>query len=277
MYSQIFPQIVYLPLGYSCKIIVNTQNIYKRLTSYSDAEVMFSIKCFRDGKLFKEENKNIIFSKSNLKSHPDLEFELEDQSDLGLKSPGFLELSINSKENLPIFSSRSLTGVSNYIIHYKNKKKSFLSDPAYKVGSPPVIQQFAIHKMYLDTYPIIDINVEKDLGESLAFINPYPKSILAKVATMDGREIKSIKVDALSCRQINLKDLLKNHSENEWRGHIQITANNRVIVYNLKHSFKDIQLISDVEHLDPYRGELNFLPLTQGIRIFLGNFLRSIK
>lgn len=277
MYSQILPQIVFLPLGYNSKIMINTQSIYERLKPHSETEVEFSFKCFRDGSSFEEKNENIVFSNFSNKQHKDLEFEIKDQSDLGFSSPGFLEISINSKKNLPIFSSRSLSGVSNYTVYYKNKKKSFLLDPAYKVGSPPVIQQFAIHKMYLDAYPIIDINIEKDLGESLVFINPYPKPILAKVVTMDGREIKLIKVNALTCKQINLRDLFKNKDENEWKGHIQITANNRVIVYNLKHSFINSQIISDVEHLDPYRGELNFLPLTQAMRVFLGKFLNYLK
>ena len=61
--------------------------------------------------------------------------------------------------------------------------------------------------------------------------------------------------------------------EEMWAGQIQITATNRVITFNVKHSFKDPTNISDHEHLDPYRGEPTHFPATQWLRLRLGKWL----
>ena len=55
--------------------------------------------------------------------------------------------------------------------------------------------------------------------------------------------------------------------ESFWQGHIQIKANNRIITFNYKHSLKKDKIISDYEHLDPYRGEPTYLPPFQLLRI----------
>ena len=64
----------------------------------------------------------------------------------------------------------------------------------------------------------------------------------------------------------NLKYHIKcilNDEESEWKGHIQLLASNRVGMFNFKHSFQDPTLISDLEHLDPYRAEQTHLRFFQ--------------
>ena len=65
--------------------------------------------------------------------------------------------------------------------------------------------------------------------------------------------------------------------ESEWKGHVQLLASNRVCMFNFKHSFQDPTLISDLEHLDPYRAEQTHLRFFQILRSQLGNKINLIK
>ena len=65
--------------------------------------------------------------------------------------------------------------------------------------------------------------------------------------------------------------------ESFWQGHIQIKATNWIITFNYKHSLKNNKIISDYEHLDPYRGEPTFLPSFQLLRIKIGQILDKYR
>ena len=113
----------------------------------------------------------------------------------------------------------------------------------------------------------------RDYGDSLVLINPYNKPILCAVMTMDGRKLPRCRVPALSARYMHLENILEN-DETEWAGEIQLTANNRLITYDIKHALSDIRTISDHEHLDPFRGDPTHLPFFQWCRVTVREMLR---
>ena len=45
--------------------------------------------------------------------------------------------------------------------------------------------------------------------------------------------------------------------------------------FNFKHSFKNKKIISDYEHLDPFRGEETYIPLTKFLRNKIGEYARD--
>jgi len=73
----------------------------------------------------------------------------------------------------------------------------------------------------------------------------------------------------MSVRRVDLAQLLE-VGEWRWRGRLQLTANNRLITFDVKHSFADPTLITDHEHLDPFRADPTHLPLTRLLRARAG-------
>ena len=269
MFSYILISIIPIPLGYNTKVIIPINmikdNIVKNSKNY---EIEVSLIGYKEGSKFFEKNRVI-----NENSKGFIEIEIEDQSKISDKS-GYAELNIKSSNKTNIFLSRA--ALNFYTFYYYNGKKSFLSDNAYKFGSPTIIAQMAKIKKYIDAYPAIMINKINDLDETIVLINPYKRKIKAKIITFDGREINNIIINSFSVKEILLSQILQDN-ENEWKGHIQLTATNRIITFNYKHSFKDKKIISDFEHLDPYRGDPTFIPFTKLLRQKIGTYLSQIK
>ena len=167
-------------------------------------------------------------------------------------------------------------GISFYsIFSYKNKK-TFISDNAFKTGSPNVIYQISKIKRFVDTYSAINIDFKKLLGETMMFINPYKKKIACKIIDEDQNSI-NIVIPSESVRELNLEYFARLKSNDIWKGHIQIYTTNRLITFNYKHKLDDNNLISDFEHLDPYRLENTTYSFSELARIKLGNLIKSSK
>lgn len=269
MFPYILPSIIPIPLGYNTKILIPIQMIKERIPNVlKNYQVKVQLNGFREGKIF--------FDKTNIiNNHSDgiIEFEIYDQSKFSEYS-GYAELSFFEVNKNPIFLSRAV--LSFYSNFYHKDKKSFLSDNAYKFGAPTTIAQMSVIKKYIDAYPTILIDKERDLGETLVFINPYKRKIKSKIISFDGREINNIIINSFSAKEILLSRFLK-EKESNWEGHIQLTSTNRIITFNFKHSYKDKKIISDYEHLDPYRGDPTFVPITKFVRQKIGKYLISRK
>ena len=267
----IYPVIVSLPLGYDCTIEIPTEEIAARLDPATEtAKVLVRGQAYRAGELFYDESRELEFNFGELRSEFASPFVIEDSMPAGETEPAYLELMVEAIGDEPVFTSKR--AFSGYTIYSKPGKKSFLSDNAYKYGSPPVIGQMAKFGKYVDAYPVIHLDRERDLGESLVFINPYRRPILAKIATMDGRQLPRLRVQPESALNVHLNDLLED-GEQSWSGHIQVTANNRLVTFSLKHSMKNIAVISDHEHLDPYRSDPTHEPATLAFRKWVGSML----
>jgi hypothetical protein len=267
----VYPTIVSLPLGYDCTVEIPTDQIEDRLDP-EIASAMVSVRgqAFRSGKLFYEKSCELHFHFGKLSGDILDPFIVEDGMESGETEPAYLELMIEATEDEPIFSSKRV--FSTYTIYSKPGKKSFLSDNSYKYGSPPVIAQMAKFGKYVDAYPVIHLDRQRDLGESLVFINPYKRPILAKITTHDGRLLPRLRVMPESASNLDLSKLL-DEGEDSWAGHIQVTANNRLVTFSLKHSMRDISVISDHEHLDPYRSDPTHEAATLAFRKWLGSRL----
>ena len=125
---------------------------------------------------------------------------------------------------------------------------------------------------FVDGHPLIHIDGNRDLGETIILINPYQRPLVAEILGHDGRKMKKTRIDSHSARPIHLVDLLEDN-EDEWIGQIQVTANNRVVAFNVKHSLADPTVISDHEHLDPFRAGPTGIPVTQVARQKVGGML----
>jgi hypothetical protein len=265
--SFLFPTITSLPAGYDCTISLAPAVLAARLVSGTGmVDIHFAV--FHEGRQEVDETVSVEYVQGQLQGPAMKPFVWRDRSPDW--AGGYLEIAITARGGARIFDAKR--PVSYYAIYSKPGKKSFFSDSAYKFGAPPVIEQIARYGRYVDNYPMVHLDRARDLGETITFINPYRKALLASIKTSDGRILERQRVNPMSVRNIRLVVLLR-PDETEWIGQIQITATNRVVTYNLKHSLIDPQLISDHEHLDPFRGEPTHLPLTRLIRRRVGETL----
>ena len=119
--------------------------------------------------------------------------------------------------------------------------------------------------------------MDKDLdyGQSITMINPYLKPIVAKITTNDGRAFPRVRIPAESARNVRISQIMK-PEERRWAGDIQVTANNRVVLYDFKHKLSDPTQISDHEHLDYYQVNNSYEPAFRHFRHKVAIFLQKI-
>tara|TARA_Y100001934_G_scaffold283730_1_gene406098 strand:+ start:18815 stop:19627 length:813 start_codon:yes stop_codon:yes gene_type:complete len=261
------PSISSLPSGYDCVVPTPLNKVSNNLLN-GNGQVMHTINVYSEGQCIDSTEYEHVFMNGSLKSPFAKPFIWHNCLEKGVS--GYLENSFRIKDNTPLFRTNHV--LPFYSIYSREGKKSFFSDNAYLYASPPVISQIAEYGQYVDGYPVVRLDREKDYGESIIFINPYRKPLKATIISDDNRSILGIRVSPLSSQMISLAPLLLK-GEEMWAGQIQITATNRVITFNVKHSFKDPTNISDHEHLDPYRGEPTHFPATQWLRLRLGKWL----
>tara|TARA_B100000674_G_C37871980_1_gene929945 strand:+ start:359 stop:1180 length:822 start_codon:yes stop_codon:yes gene_type:complete len=271
MYHYLLPLIIALPKGYDVNVLIPLWQITDRLMSDEKQNVRINCNLINDGKVLIKKEKIISLSKKeNRKKTEGFKFiEVED-----LEHPSYLEVEITSENKNLIFNNNY--GLSFYSIFSSKSKKTFFSDNAFKTGAPNVIYQISKIKRFVDTYSAINVDKNKSLGETMLFINPYKKKVACKITDEFNNFIELI-VPPESCRQQKMDYFNKVRDVDNWKGHVQIYATNRLITFNIKHNLNDDKLISDIEHLDPYRLENTTVSLSELARIKLGNFIKMIS
>lgn len=266
-YSYMIPSISSLPPGYDCIIPAPIDKVANNLIDGS-GRVTQNIAIYAEGERVAHFEEKHVFEKGQRIGEPSPPFVWKNELPEGVS--GYLENSFRADDEAPLFATNSV--LSFYSVYNRGGKKSFFSDNAYLYAAPPVIAQIAEYGQFVDGYPVVRIDRERDYGESIIFINPYHKPLKAGIVTADGGSIPGIRVPPLSTRMISLEALLGD-GEQRWAGQIQITATNRVITFAVKHSMRDPGIISDHEHLDPYRGEPTHFPATRWFRQRVGKWL----
>ncbi len=269
-FSFIYPSVIHLPPGYDCTIALPLHRVGERLI-HGNGIVAYTIQVFSEGALRAEFAEKVTFEDGRVAGPPPDPFTWRDSGDEWGDHSGYLELGLQSVDGSPLFRRKAAIGF--YSIYTKPGGKAFLSDNAYKYGSPPVINQIAAFGRFVDGYPVVHLDRDRDLGQTLVLINPYKKTVNARVATHDDRSLVQLKVLPLSVRAVRLVELL-HEGERSWTGQIQLTANNRLVTYVMMHSLCDPRIISDHEHLDPFRSDPTHLPAFQLLRQRIGKFLR---
>ncbi|MBT5859651.1 MAG: hypothetical protein HOH89_00690 [Alphaproteobacteria bacterium] len=268
----LFPAITPLRPGYDCISPDPVDRLAERLT-VPDCNVVLVHKVYFDGTCEHETTREVAYRDFKPQIAAREVFRWPDSSEKWKGGIGYLEVSVEEADRRLVFQPRF--PVSSYVIYSKPGKKSFFVDKTFKYGVPPVIDMVARFGKFVDGHPLIHIDRKRDLGESLTLVNPYQKPLLATIMSNDGRRLPRKKVGARSAVQLPLVDLLRD-DEDEWIGQIQLTANNRVIAYDVKHSLADPELISDHEHLDPFRAGDTKVPMTRLMRKSLGRGRRKV-
>jgi len=273
-YSYLIPIITWLPAGYDCTIVMPNTLIASSVTPAPvEVERFWTAVC--DGRqvaggsdIIKCEGKEVVSGPDE-----DVIWRAADHPPLGADG-GYLEFGVRTAGGELSFCHHHLPSLYN--VYSAPDRKSFFSCHTWKFGSPQVISQIARFGRYVDCYPVVRLDRRRNIGESLVLVNPYQKAILAELSTNDGRKPPRIRIEAKSVRRYPLDQLLRS-DEQDWLGQLQITANNRVVTYMVKHALDDPSMITTVEHLDPFRADPTHVPATQWLRLEYGRrrFIRQ--
>jgi hypothetical protein len=272
-HSFLFPTIVAMPRGYDLTFVLPTASIAQYLT-VKDTDLITEYSVYSEGKLLSQVRRVVPFRDGKfVGTEPEAVVLREEDYPQG-ESPTFLEFTMKDSEDRPTFSTRIVHGW--YSIYSKPGKKSFFSDNAVKYGSPPIISMIAQFGKYVDGYPVVHVDRTRDLSESMLVINPYKRPIVADIVSHDQRRLPRTRVPGMSARWMRFSDLLRD-GEDKWLGQVQLTASNRLIAFETKHSFSDPTRITDHEHLDPYRADPTHMKATLKARIIAGAAFRRLK
>lgn len=265
-YNYMIPSVSSLVPGYDATVLAPIAKLGRYLIR-DNISIRHAIAVYREGEKVDAQETVYRFAAGKLQGPRPETYVWRDSPP---NTPGYLESGFRSADDLPCFKTNAV--VPYYTIYSKANRKSFFSDNAYLYASPPVIAQIAEYGQYIDGYPSVRLDRDRDYGESILFINPYRKPLKARIFTADGRAIPNVRVPPMSARRADLDQLLE-PGESAWAGQIQITATNRVITFAIKHSLANPTIISDHEHLDPYRGEPTHFPGFQWLRLKTGQWL----
>ena len=155
---------------------------------------------------------------------------------------------------------------SFYVNYIHDKKKNFLSDGTEKYGNPRVIAQSNEFDMYVDGYPAVNVNKQRNTTYSISVINPYKtqKTLTLEVEGLKLR--KNFRVDPHSVKTYNVYDIIQKDS---WTGQIYLFGKRRIILFLINHDFNNVNNITTLEHSDPFRAEHTYKPRMQHLRSFI--------
>lgn len=269
-FNYLIPTIYDAPDGYDVTVAVAPDHIARRLAKQT-GEVMWDIKVFHDGRAIEEERRALMFKPDKMPTEQELIYVWRGSKFNGSGRPAFVESTFSVSNDRGHFTTKASVG--NYGLYAAPNRPSYRADGDYKFGSPPVISTVSMLGRVVDGYPVIRLDRSQGFGESLACINPYGRQINVSIRSHDGRELPRQRVGAFAGLLISLEPLLK-PEEQRWTGRIQITANNRLLMFHLRHKFGDARNITDHEHLDPYRADPTHLPATKWLRQSVGQFAK---
>ena len=267
--NYIVPRVYLLPTGYDLHLRPPF-GAYGSVLRGGSGRLVCTARVMREGVPEHESSQTAEFSNGRLVGDEPDAIVWKDAGADWWEKPGFMEYEVQTEDGGADITD--YIGPVSYGTYYAHGRKSVFADGPMKYASPPVIGQIAEFGQFVDGQAIVRLDRDRDYAESIALINPYQRPILVSVMGHDGRKLPRLRVPALSCRYVRLIEMLE-PDEQEWVGHVQLTATNRILTFDVKHSLKDPSLLSHFEHLDPFRAEQTHVPLFQLMRYKFGWFL----
>lgn len=181
----------------------------------------------------------------------------------------YIETQVNLLNGQGLTSGSLPSFYANYI---SNTKKNFISCGNEKYGNTRVIMQMKEFGKWIDGYPAINVNYNINTSYSLVIINPYKASNSFTLEVNSLKIKKNFKVPALSIKTINFFDVVK---KKIWMGQFYVFGKRRLIIYIVNHAFDNFNIISTIEHSDPFRAEHTYQPRLQYLRSKIHEKLKS--
>ena len=271
--SELFPIVGTLPPGYNVSIVIDGSRFSRKMIDTgTSGKLQWRFRLRYEGEIERTEEGELAYSGTSFEPEQ-LRFNIEAEPGKMGETLKFYEFDFIESEGQQIFNSKMLS--IGYAFYWAPGKKSFLAEIGQKFGLPSVITQVASLGQFLQSYPSILVDKDLDYGQSITMINPYLKPIVAKITTNDGRTFPRVRIPAESARNVRISQILE-PDERRWAGDVQVTANNRVVLYDFKHKLSDPTQISDHEHLDYYQVNDSYEPAFRHFRHKVAIFLQKI-
>jgi len=245
-----------LPIKDIEKLIIGSSSVFEVVRYIiGDGEVIY------ESKLFLEYKNKIWINKEAEK------FEWTNHKDIF----SYVETQVNQIEGKGLTSSF----LPSFYVFYTNKySKSYVSCGNWKYGNIRVVMQMAAFGKWVDGYPAINIDRESKITYSIAIVNPYLKSSKYTIEIKGLNIIHNVIVKPQSVEVIGLADIIL---KNKWTGQIYVYGKQRSIMYVINHDIDNLYDITTIEHSDPFRAELNYMPRFQYIRSRLHSFFKRLS
>lgn len=201
----------------------------------------------------KLEIKFMVYMNGEETSSETVTFEFEDSKtsafpfmrEFTLANHGLLEIHCNA--DTPIFTK--IIPEPGYGILERPDGSSISINRDMKYAHTRVIEQMRHHNRFCMLHSAVLSDGERGIGNSILLGNPYDQPLVAKLRTKEGKMV-SEKLLPHTVKMIDLDELLVSGLPQT----IMITANNRVLTFDVKHHFGDQARVNSVDHLDPYSG-----------------------
>lgn len=266
-YSYLIPLLFSRPVGYSLTVAVPAALLRRRL-AVPEATVRVEARAFCEGEVVFERVHSLSFTKNG---DPDAVIVHVPAVESQDAKPGFLEIEYVAEDKAPVFATKAPPEL--YGLYDREGRQSFRADGSYKFGAPSVIASVAENQTFVESYPVVSLDLDRDCRETISVVNPYTRALLVSAKTSDGREIKRQRVNPRSAGRLDLTQLLK-PGETKLETRLQLTATNRVLTYHVRHDGASPPYISDHEHLDIFRSDPTHTPLTLYLRERFGRMLK---
>jgi hypothetical protein len=162
-----------------------------------------------------------------------------------LANLGLLEIHCNA--DAPIF--KKIIPEPGYGILKRPNGSSISINRDMKYAHTRVIEQMRHHNRFCMLHSAALSDGERGIGNSILLGNPYDQPLVTRLRTQEGKLV-SEKLLPHSVKMIDLHEVVVSGSPQT----IMITANNRVLTFDVKHYFGDQARVNSVDHLDPYSG-----------------------
>tara|TARA_Y100001936_G_C16069841_1_gene669741 strand:- start:118 stop:933 length:816 start_codon:yes stop_codon:yes gene_type:complete len=262
MYSSLSPKIIPIISAKSniTEVIIDPDTIVRTRTfGVAKDNIKVEIKVFIDGK--NVDNDEYNFSIENNKS-----LNIPICKKFSYLDNGYLEIYVSSKS--PIF--RRVIPEPGYAT-LKMGNSSIVINPDIKFGRSRLIAQTQNLTNFCMVHSAILIDKINNIKNSFLIINPYEKKITVKLTSQIGKSLKQ----TLIPHTVSLVDLSKLiDEESSSIEAVMLSAPNRVVVYDIKHKYDDINNIYSIDHLDPYSGRTTYHEFS--LKGFLRNNVRKV-
>jgi hypothetical protein len=126
-----------------------------------------------------------------------------------------------------------------------------------KFADPRIIDQIREIGHYCTAHTAAYVNAAENIGDFFVVINPYEKALAVRLATPSGRAKREV-IKAHSARSLALADILEDGVIDT----VFMTAPQRIVVYDSRAPLNDSDSPYSMDHLDPFRGEPVYLPVS---------------
>lgn len=170
---------------------------------------------------------------------------------LAAPGPGFVEATVTCSE--PVFFK--VYREAGYALIVAPDGRRLTVNPDSKYANEFIVAQYRSWQRFCMLHTACLVDEARDLGNSMLLINPYDQSIVVRLAASTGRAGRCV-VPSRHVRLFDLDALLQRGRV----GTVMLTANNRIVAYDLRHPYGAPERPTNIDHLDVYSGIETHLP-----------------